>query len=531
MKLKIKTLLILAVTFCSIVSSAFANTGILLVDWNTANGSTYTGGATLGSRTVTSVTRGSYSNAGGIYVGNWVNMLGSSYDLDADNDQGLSFATTTSGQNVNVTFSSSVTNPYLFFNWVDNSSTTYDFSGMGSSIVTVLNSTGSGTASNSGDKVTASGYGNTASDGFVVQLSGTYTSISFNAQSGSNDTAHLSVGVLGYSVTTTIGLNGSASVSGLTLSAGTTSKQLVEATGNETLNYAFTAAGGYGLASASTTTCGGALTVNFITPVITSNCLINASFALPSLSPSTQSVSGTVGSPITASTAYTAVNFSGTVSYSVSPTLPSGLSFSTTTGVISGTPSASQSASTYTVTGTGSGSGTATATVSIAVAFSNPASKADVISGNAASIASAKTLTRGSLRNVSMRMDWLRRHKHSLKKSAQGVNLIFNNSFLQQYFDGTSAQNNSFDRASAEKLAKKLGQSPSRALTHSKALLASKIISKVNDELGKINFNPTGGKIFGGWNLWSAGQITIGKSQSSKTVSYTHLTLPTILRV
>ena len=115
-----------------------------------------------------------------------------------------------------------------------------------------------------------------------------------------------------------------------------------------------------------------------------------------------------------------------------------------------------------------------------------------------------------------MRMDWLRRHKHSLKKSAQGVNLIFNNSFLQQYFDGTSAQNNSFDRASAEKLVKKLGQSPSQALTHSKALLASKIISKVNDELGKINFNPTGGNLFGGWNLWSAGQITIGKSQSSK---------------
>ena len=93
--------------------------------------------------------------------------------------------------------------------------------------------------------------------------------------------------------------------------------------------------------------------------------------ATPSLSPSTQTVSGTVGSSITSTTAYTATNFTGTLSYAVSPALPSGLSLDTSTGVVSGTPSASQSATSYTITGTGSGSGSATATISITVSTGN----------------------------------------------------------------------------------------------------------------------------------------------------------------
>jgi hypothetical protein len=46
------------------------------------------------------------------------------------------------------------------------------------------------------------------------------------------------------------------------------------------------------------------------------------------------------------------------VSYSISPTLPSGLSFNTTTGVISGTPTVISSWNTYTVTATNSGGST-----------------------------------------------------------------------------------------------------------------------------------------------------------------------------
>ena len=64
----------------------------------------------------------------------------------------------------------------------------------------------------------------------------------------------------------------------------------------------------------------------------------------------------------------------GTVtSWSISPSLPSGLSFSATTGIISGTPSTVSSATTYTVTGTNSGGG-ATATITILVNDAAPSS-------------------------------------------------------------------------------------------------------------------------------------------------------------
>ena len=53
-------------------------------------------------------------------------------------------------------------------------------------------------------------------------------------------------------------------------------------------------------------------------------------------------------------------------SWSISPTLPTGLSFSTTDGAISGTPGAVSSSATYTITATNAGgSGTATVTIQV----------------------------------------------------------------------------------------------------------------------------------------------------------------------
>lgn len=81
-------LLVLAWMNVSVSSAVAASPStVFLVDWNTANDSTYTSGATLNERSV-SVSTPSYGNSGNIYAGNWGQMLGSGVDIDSSYDQG-----------------------------------------------------------------------------------------------------------------------------------------------------------------------------------------------------------------------------------------------------------------------------------------------------------------------------------------------------------------------------------------------------------------------------------------------------------
>ena len=87
-----------------------------------------------------------------------------------------------------------------------------------------------------------------------------------------------------------------------------------------------------------------------------------------SISPATQTISGTEGTAITSSTAFTASGFSPS-SYSVtSGTLPAGLSIDSSTGVISGTPTASSSAQVTVTASDGTTTSTATITFNIVAA-------------------------------------------------------------------------------------------------------------------------------------------------------------------
>lgn len=89
---------------------------------------------------------------------------------------------------------------------------------------------------------------------------------------------------------------------------------------------------------------------------------------VPSLSPLTQTVSGTAGTAISSTTILTPTYFTGAISYAVTTgTLPTGLALNTSNGVVTGTPTAA-SAATVSITATGAGSGSATASITFTIA-------------------------------------------------------------------------------------------------------------------------------------------------------------------
>lgn len=115
------------------------------------------------------------------------------------------------------------------------------------------------------------------------------------------------------------------------------------------------------------------------------------------ITPATQSISGTSGSAISNTTAFTYRNFGFTPTYSISSALPSGLSLNTSTGVISGTPASSMASTSFTVTATGGGK-TATSTVTIAISDPPAApAQAPASGGGGGAVAAAPAQASGSV--------------------------------------------------------------------------------------------------------------------------------------
>ena len=113
-----------------------------------------------------------------------------------------------------------------------------------------------------------------------------------------------------------------------------------------------------------------------ITPVIITGAVpvevvapTTAPLAAPAFTLSSASETKTVNNAISG---YTISSTGGAIaSYAISPAAPAGLTFNTATGLLSGTPTATQSATTYTITATNA-SGSATATFALTVSSSAP---------------------------------------------------------------------------------------------------------------------------------------------------------------
>jgi len=108
-----------------------------------------------------------------------------------------------------------------------------------------------------------------------------------------------------------------------------------------------------------------------------SNLIVSAALAAPAFTLSSSSETRTVN---TAATGFTINSTGGTIaSFAISPSSPAGMSFNTTTGAFTGTPTSVASATAYTITATnasGSATRTFTLTVSAAAVVDNSAQEA-----------------------------------------------------------------------------------------------------------------------------------------------------------
>jgi hypothetical protein len=95
--------------------------------------------------------------------------------------------------------------------------------------------------------------------------------------------------------------------------------------------------------------------------------------AAASISPATQNLSATKDSPISSTSVFSPTGLTGTITYTISAPLPSGLSMEPTTGVITGTPTVTLATTVFTITAT---AGAVTATSTINVTVSDPAAAA-----------------------------------------------------------------------------------------------------------------------------------------------------------
>jgi hypothetical protein len=115
----------------------------------------------------------------------------------------------------------------------------------------------------------------------------------------------------------------------------------------------------------------------YVAPVASATTV---SLAAPAFTLSASAETKTVN---TAITGYTISSTGGTIaSYAISPSAPAGLTFNTATGILSGTPSSTQSATAYTITATNAG-GSTSVIFTLTVASAPPAAPAFTLSSTA----------------------------------------------------------------------------------------------------------------------------------------------------
>lgn len=149
---------------------------------------------------------------------------------------------------------------------------------------------------------------------------------------------------------------------------------------------------------------------------------------------------------------------------------------------------------------------------------SDPTSKADVIDTLNATTQAANRFYSNSIKHANDRMQWLRRNQSSDLKSVQGINLHVDDPLLQQFISGDPKALSAFYLASNT-----TSQSDSRlganvqTMADVEAPPMELVIASAQNSFGRVNLNPTAGKVLGDWYLWTAGNLTLAKDKNSVT--------------
>ena len=202
----------------------------------------------------------------------------------------------------------------------------------------------------------------------AVSSSATYTITASN--SGGSDTASITI------VVNDIAPSISYGSTSITLTKGTAmTTETVTSTGGAVVSYSVSPSLPAGLSldtstgsisgtpTAVTSSASYTITATNTGGTDTATVTIVVNDIAPSISYSSNSLTLEKGTPMTTATV---TSTGGAVTYAVSPSLPAGLSLDTSTGSISGTPTAITSSATYTITANNTG-GSDTATVTIVV--------------------------------------------------------------------------------------------------------------------------------------------------------------------
>jgi uncharacterized protein with beta-barrel porin domain len=161
--------------------------------------------------------------------------------------------------------------------------------------------------------------------------------------------------------------------------------------------------------------------------------------------------------------------------------------------------------------------------------LANPLNKQDVVGSVEAWTNTSSRWAKHSIDVIDSRINWLNRHKDTTKTSYQGVKIHFENEVIETVMNATPKSKDSIvagikDSFSASR-AVALLQNTDGAMVASGDNIKSDAQDIALNEAARFRkdiigtLNPTFGTVIDDWSMWTAGEITIGKTDATSSAS------------